>query len=253
MLNFQDQLAVLNLRERILNDAALRKRILNMLGEQKGWRELADELHYDYKVLRAIADLSVCDLTCSSREIAAARAALNLSAKNAILERKTKRPSIILNGQSIPMTLTIVAKHPVTIVTAKNNKVFRQVCCRRKRREEVQLRHDYNVPLYIYGDMESLTCTNQKLTECYLLRCPRLTAIDLSQNKLPAIDVRSEVPLLLSIRLRDNPCTADALRAMVNQLPIYEPNLLFLPTITLGSSPFENIHWLAHQRGWTIE
>ncbi|MCQ2078036.1 MAG: hypothetical protein MJZ20_13600 [Bacteroidaceae bacterium] len=253
MLNFSDQLAVLNLRERILKDEALRKRVLNLLGSQKGWQELANDLKCDIKIVRAISNLSIYSITNGKYEIAAERVALNQAAKEASLQRKTKRPAIIINGQSIPMAMTIVSKKPVTIITLKNNKVFQLNCCRRKHKEEVLFRHDYNAPIYLYGNIESFSCIDKKLTECYIVSCPQLQTMNLSQNKLKLVDIRGELPLLQILNLSQNTMEEELVKRIIEQLPILIPDSLFKPSLKLDAAQPSHIQWIVQQRGWQLE
>lgn len=253
MLNFQDQLAVLNLRERILKDKALQKRVLNLLGGQKGWQELADDIKCEVKILRAISNLSIYSIINGKYEIAAERIALNIAVKENILKRKTRRPAIIINGQSVSMMMTIVSKKPVTINTLKNNKVFQFSCCRRKHKEEIQFRHDYNAPIYIYGDIEFFTCIDKKITECYIVSCSQLQALDLSHNKLKLIDIRGELPLLQMLNLSQSIADENLVIRVIEQLPILTQDNLFKPSFRLGVAQPTHIQWMVQQHGWQLE
>ena len=50
MLSYPQQIELLNLKERIANNLALRQRLTQMLGQSKGWRELSEELGSDYRM-----------------------------------------------------------------------------------------------------------------------------------------------------------------------------------------------------------
>lgn len=50
MLSYTQQIELLNLKERIVNNPALRQRLTQMLGQSKGWRELSEGLGSDYRM-----------------------------------------------------------------------------------------------------------------------------------------------------------------------------------------------------------
>ena len=59
MISYPQQIELLNLKERIVNNPALRQRLTQMLGLSKGWRELSEELGSEYSVVRHLKDMAL--------------------------------------------------------------------------------------------------------------------------------------------------------------------------------------------------
>jgi len=206
-------------------------------------------LHIDYKIVHALADMAICDIVCPHRQIAEERSDLHKRIKTAMLNRKTQQPALIINSQAINLTMQIRSKKPYTLITTKNNKVATTTF--KPSHVTVPIRHDYNVPIYIFGEIQSFTCQDQMLTECHLIKCQHLHTLHLPNNKVKDINLLSTLPALQSINLLNNAIQEESIRALINAVEPVEADLF---TSHKLHTNLENstLSWLAQQKGWKI-
>ena len=255
MLTYPQQIELLNLKERIVNNPALRQRLTQMLGQRKGWREFSEELGSKYSVVRHLKDMALSELYYSTRDFTALRAEVFNEEKEDMLRHPKRKAVIILNSPNAVVELTTVSRKPLTIITARKASPITLIANKKKVKETIQISHDTNLPIYIFGNVEELVCTGQRLTECYLVNCPNLSRLDVSNNQLAKMRLCQSMPKLRVIDLHTNCLPIDAVGKMLQSLCNLSLENLFdtEPQILTDASITGDLRWQAKQIGWIIK
>ena len=255
MLTYPQQIELLNLKERIVNNPALRQRLTQMLGQRKGWREFREELGSEYSVVRHLKDMALSELYYSTRDFTALRAEVFNEEKEDMLRHPKRKAVIILNSPNAVVELTTVSRKPLTITTARKASPVTLIANKKKIKETIQISHDTNLPIYIFGNVEELICTGQRLTECYLVNCPNLSRLDVSNNQLVKMRLCQSMPKLRVIDLHTNCLPIDAVGKMLQSLCNLSLENLFdtEPQILTDASITGDLRWQAKQIGWIIK
>ena len=255
MLTYPQQIELLNLKERIVNNPALRQRLTQMLGQRKGWREFSEELGSEYSVVRHLKDMALSELYYSTRDFTALRAEVFNEEKEDMLRHPKRKAVIILNSPNAVVELTAVSRKPLTITTARKASPVTLIANKKKIKETIQISHDTNLPIYIFGNVEELVCTGQRLTECYLVNCPNLSRLDVSNNQLVKMRLCQSMPKLRVIDLHTNCLPIDAVGKMLQSLCNLSIENLFdtEPQILTDASITGDLRWQAKQIGWIIK
>ena len=255
MLTYPQQIELLNLKERIVNNLALRQRLTQMLGQRKGWREFSEELGSEYSVVRHLKDMALSELYYSTRDFTALRAEVFNEEKEDMLRHPKRKAVIILNSPNAVVELTTVSRKPLTITTARKASPVTLIANKKKIKETIQISHDTNLPIYIFGNVEELVCTGQRLTECYLVNCPNLSRLDVSNNQLVKMRLCQSMPKLRVIDLHTNCLPIDAVGKMLQSLCNLSIENLFdtEPQILTDASITGDLRWQAKQIGWIIK
>lgn len=255
MLSYPQQIELLNLKERIIGNPTLRKRLIDLHGQSKGWQEFAQELGADYTVVRNLKDMAICELSYSTRDFTAMRAEVYNEEKEDMLRHPKRKALIILNSPNATVEITIASRKPVTVVSARKAAQVTVIANKKKMRETIQISHDTNLPIYIFGNVEELQCTGQRLSECYLVNCPHLSNLDLRVNQLKHVRLCQKMPKLRNINLATNCLQPECLPKMLPHLCQLEQDGLFDtdPEIITDAQITGDIRWQAKQIGWIIK
>lgn len=255
MLTYPQQIELLNLKERIVNNPALRQRLTQMLGQRKGWREFSEELGSEYSVVRHLKDMALSELYYSTHDFTALRAEVFNEEKEDMLRHPKRKAVIILNSPNAVVELTTVSRKPLTITTARKASPVTLIANKKKVKETIQISHDTNLPIYIFGNVEELVCTGQRLTECYLVNCPNLSRLDVSNNQLAKMRLCQSMPKLRVIDLHTNCLPIDTVGKMLQSLCNLSIENLFdtEPQILTDASITGDLRWQAKQIGWIIK
>ena len=255
MLTYPQQIELLNLKERIVGSADLRLKLIDLLGQSKGWHEFSEELGYDYSIVRHLKEMAICELQYTTRDFTALRAEVYNEEKESMLRHTKRKAVIIINSPNASIELLTISHKPLTIVTARKASPVTLVTNKKRVKETVHLTHDTNVPIYIYGNIEGLTCVGQRLTECYLLNCPDLSFLDVSNNQLKQIRLCQSMPKLKNIHLQSNCLQPESLTKLLPHLCQFKQEELFEiePEITTDIAIPGDIRWQAKQIGWIIK
>ena len=107
----------------------------------------------------------------------------------------------------------------------------------------------------IDGNVEELICTGQRLTECYLVNCPNLSRLDVSNNQLAKMRLCQSMPRLRDIDIRTNILPIETIGKMLLSLCQLSPENLFdtAPQILTDSNITGELSWQAKQKGWIIK
>ena len=149
MLTYPQQIELLNLKERIVNNPALRQRLTQMLGQRKGWREFSEELGSEYSVVRHLKDMALSELYYSTRDFTALRAEVFNEEKEDMLRHPKRNAVIILNSPNAVVELTTVSRKPLTITTARKASSVTLIANKKKIKETIHISHDTNLPIYL--------------------------------------------------------------------------------------------------------
>lgn len=255
MLSYPQQIELLNLKERIIGNPALRKRLIDLHGQSKGWQEFAQELDAEYTIVRHLKDMAICELSYSTRDFTAMRAEVYNEEKEHILHHSKRKAVIIINSPNATVELTVASRKAVTITSARKATQVTVIANKKKIRETIQISHDTNLPIYIYGNVEELQCTGQRLTECYLVYCPHLSTLDLHDNQLRLVKLCQSMPKLRDINLAANCLQPESLPKMLQHLCQQDQEGLFdtEPKIITDADITGDIRWQAKQIGWIIK
>lgn len=255
MLTYPQQIELLNLKERIVNNPALRQRLTQMLGQRKGWREFSEELGSEYSVVRHLKDMALSELYYSTRDFTALRAEVFNEEKEDMLRHPKRKAVIILNSPNAVVELTAVSRKPLMITTARKASPVTLIANKKKIKETIQISHDTNLPIYIFGNMEELICTGQRLTECYLVNCPNLSRLDVSNNQLAKMRLCQSMPKLREIDLYANCLPIETISKILQSLCNQSVENLFdtEPQILTDANITGDLRWQAKQIGWIIK
>lgn len=255
MLSYPQQIELLNLKERIINNPNLRQKLIDLIGQSKGWQEFAEELGADYSVVKHLKTMAICELSYSTRDFTAMRAEVYNEEKEDIIRHTKRKPVVILNSPNATVEITTVSRKPLTIVSARKAAQVSIIANKKKIKETVQISHDTNLPIYIFGNVEELICTEQRLTECYLANCPNLSSLDISNNQLKQLRLCQTMPKLRNINLATNSLQSESFTKMLPHLCRFEQEGLFdtEPEILTNSEISGDIRWQAKQIGWIIK
>lgn len=255
MLSYPQQIELLNLKERIIGNPTLRKRLIDLHGQSKGWQEFAQELGAEYTVVRHLKDMAICELSYSTRDFTALRAEVFNEEKEDMLRHPKRKAVIILNSPNAVVELTTVSRKPLTIATARKATPVSVVVNNKKPIETIQISHDTNLPIYIFGNVEELICTSQRLTECYLVNCPNLSRLDVSNNQLAKMRLCQSMPKLRNIDIHTNCLPIESIGKMLQFLCNLSIENLFDtdPQILTDASITGDLRWQAKQIGWIIK
>ena len=255
MLSYPQQIELLNLKERIINNPNLRQKLIDLLGQSKGWQEFATELGADYAVVKGLKTMAICELSYSTRDFTAMRAEVYNKEKEHILHHSKRKAVIIINSPNATIELTVASRKAVTITSARKATQVTVIANKKKIRETIQISHDTNLPIYIYGNVEELQCTGQRLTECYLVYCPHLSTLNLHDNQLKLVKLCQSMPKLRSINLTTNCLQPESLPKILPHLCQLEQEGLFDtdPEIITDADITGDIRWQAKQIGWIIK
>jgi len=255
MLTYPQQIELLNLKERIVGNTDLRLKMIDLLGQSKGWREFSEELGYDYAIVRHLKGMAICELQYTTRDFTALRAEVYNEEKESMLRHAKRKPVIIVNSPNASLEITAISHKPLTIMTARKATPATLVTNKKRVKETIQIMHDTNVPIYIYGNVEGLICARQRLTECYLLNCPDLSLLDVSNNQLKHVRFCQNMPKLKHIHLQSNSLQSESLTKLLPNLCQFEQDELFKiePEITTDMVIPGDTRWQAKQIGWIIK
>ena len=114
MLSYPQQIELLNLKERIVNNPALRQRLMQMLGQSKGWREFSEELGCGCSIVRHLKEMALSELYYSTRDFTAMRAEVFNEEKEDMLRHPKRKAVIILNSPNAVVELTTISRKPIT-------------------------------------------------------------------------------------------------------------------------------------------
>ena len=255
MISYPQQIELLNLKERIANNPDLRQRLTQMLGQNKGWRELSEELGSDYRIVRHLKDMALSELYYSTRDFTALRAEVFNDEKENMLRHPQRKAVIILNSPNAVVELTTVSRKPLTITTARKATPVSVVVNNKEPSVTIQISHDTNLPVYVFGNVDELICTGQRLTECYLVNCPNLKRLDVSNNKIAKMRLCQSMPKLRSIDLHTNCLSIESIGKMLHSLCNQSVENLFdiEPQILTDVNITGDLRWQAKQIGWIIK
>ena len=107
----------------------------------------------------------------------------------------------------------------------------------------------------IDGNVEELICTGQRLTECYLVNCPNLSRLDVSNNQLAKMRLCQSMPKLRDIDIRTNILPIETIGKMLQSLCNLSIENLFDTELQIltDASITGDLRWQAKQIGWTIK
>lgn len=243
------------MKERIINNANLRQKLIDLLGQGKGWQEFAQELGADYTIVRRLKGMAICELSYTTRDYTAMRAEVYNEEKEYIIRHAKRKPIVILNSPNATVEITTVSRKPLTIVSARKAAQVSIIANKKKIRETVQIPHDTNLPIYIFGNVEELICAGQRLTECYLVNCPSLSSLNISNNLLKQLRLCQTMPKLKNIDMFVNALQQESITKMLPHLCQFEKEGLFdtEPEILTDTEISGDIRWQAKQIGWIIK
>ncbi len=138
--------------------------------------------------------MALSELYYSTRDFTALRAEVFNEEKEDMLRHPKRKAVIILNSPNAVIEITTASRKPLTIITARKASPVTIIANKKKIKETIQISHDTNLPIYIFGNVEELVCTGQRLTECYLVNCPNLSRLDVSNNQLAKMRLCQSMP-----------------------------------------------------------
>ena len=232
MIGFEEQLELINLKERIANNSTMSNRIASLLGQNKGWNELGEEWHLNAFEIRGLKNMALCELCYSKKEFSIMRKELYSKTKEEIL-KNARKPLAVIVSTKTNVEIRIKSPKPLLLITSLKNKLAEYTSTGNGKVETLQIKHDTNAPIFIMGEIVELECVGQRLNEC----CFRHLS-----SKLRRID------------LTGNQITVEDASKIVSQLPPFSKQDLFdeEPILCLSLNIPHEVYTLARLKQWKI-
>lgn len=122
------------------------------------------------------------------------------------------------------------------------------------RLETIQIKHDTNSPIFIFGDLVSLSCNDQRITECYFLHCHHIEGISLGSNRIKTIELHDSFDDLKNVDLRVNPIDLESVLQILSQVKPFTKQDLFDedPTLFVTQETPGELYSLAKLKRWIV-
>ena len=253
MKKLENELRLINLKEWITNHPEVVNRMVQIIGTNQGWKELCVELKSPYNIVRRLKDMPICELNYSKRDFTMMRQEMYKQSVIRIVNDCERLSMVIINSRAATVEVRYQAKNKLELVTILKNRLIRKTVCANENLEEIQIKHDTNAPIFIFGEVEQLVCFGCKLTECYIKNCQYLSNIDLNDNKIKHFEIHSTFNLK-NINLANNPIDIMDVKKILSQLRGFCKKDLFdeAPIIYLTTDITDDIRVKLKQLDWRI-
>lgn len=253
MKKLENELRLINLKEWITNHPEVVNKLVQIVGTNQGWKELCVEMKSPYNIVRRLKDMPICELNYSKRDFTMMRQEMYKQSVIRIVNDCKRQSMVIINSQAATVNVRYQAKNQLELVTVLKNKLVTKILSTSGNVELIQIKHDSNTPIFIFGDVEQLVCFGCKLTECYIKNCQYLSNIDLNDNRIKHFEIHSTFNLK-NINLANNPIDIMDIKKMLSQLRGFCKKDLFdeAPIIYLTTDITDDIRVKLKQLDWRI-
>ena len=253
MRKLENELKLINLKEKITSNPDLVNKLVQIVGTNQGWRELSAKLRTPYNIVRHLKDMPICELIYTKRDFSIMRQEVYKQAVTRIVNDGKRQPMIIINSPAAVVEIRYQAKARLEFFTIHKNKLIPKIIDTKGEFEVITIKHDTNAPIFVFGNVEQLFCSGCKLTECYIKNCQNLNTLDLNDNKIKHFEIHSTCNLK-NINLANNPVDIMDIKKMISQLRGFCKKDLFdeAPIIYLTTDITDDIRVKLKQMDWRI-
>lgn len=250
MLKLREQLELISLKERIAANYKKSRRLINLLGQSRGWDELAADWKLSRSMVHGLKDMAVCELCYKKSDFAFLRLLAYKDAIERMIQSGKQRPTIILNTPKATVDIRFSSQKPVQITAITRGKMIVFSYESANQVETRQIKHDTNSPIFIFGDVVSLYCDGQRLTDCCFLRCQQIESISLAHNRIKELEFHDSTCNLKKIDLRGNSISPKSILQLLKQMEPFVKKDLFdeAPTFFISVDSPEEIYSMAKQK-----
>ena len=250
---FENQLDLINLKERIASNGDMINKLVRIVGTNQGWKELSDEWKTPYNIVRKLKDMPICEFVYTKRDFTIMRHELYKLTVERIVHDTKRQPIIIVNSPASVVEFKIMAIKSIEVTTVLKNRMIVQSYNPKEDLIKIKVKHDTNSPIFVTGDILQFVCTECRLTECNVKSCKNLNILDLSDNNIKHFVVVSTLNMN-TINLANNPIEIMDIRNMLSQLKAFSKKDLFdeAPVICLTTDITDDIMMKLKQLDWKV-
>lgn len=253
MRTFENQLNLINLKERVASNGDMINKLVRIVGTNQGWKELSDEWKTPYNIVRKLKDMPICEFVYTKRDFTIMRHEVYKQTVERIIHETKRQPIIIVSSPAAVVEFEIMAAKSIEVTTVLRNRMTVQSYDPKEDLIKVKVKHDTNSPIFVMGDIEQFVCKGCRLSECNVKCCKNLNILDLSDNNIRHFVVVSTLNLN-TINLANNPIEIMDIRNMLSQLKAFSKKDLFdeAPVICLTTEITDDIRVKLKQLDWKV-
>lgn len=254
MLKLREQLELITLKERIAANNKMSNRLINLLGQNKGWDELAADWNLSRTMVRSLKNMAICELCYTKSGFSVLRTQAYEEAKERLIHADRRRPSIIITVPKANVELQYSATKPIVITAVVQGKIIDYSCEGTGSLEIVPIKHDSNSPIFIFGDLLSVDFCGQRVTECYFLQCQHLESIRLSNNRIKKMEFLDSTTRLKRVDLTGALIDVQIIIQMLSHVQPYTKQDLFdeVPVLHISLDSPKEVYSMAKPIGWRV-
>ena len=254
MLTLREQLDLIRLKERIAFNAKMNNRLVKLLGQSKGWEELGQDWNLSRSMIRGLKDMAVCELCYKKSDFSILRMQAYEEAKARLIHEGKQRPIVFFSSPKANLEIQYMSRKPIQVVAIAQGKMNNFSFDGTNQLETIQIKHDTNSPIFIFGDLVSLSCNDQRITECYFLHCQHIEGISFGSNRIKTIELHNSSDDLKILDLRDNPIDLGSFLQILKQVEPFTKQDLFDedPTLFVTLESPGELYSLAKLKRWIV-
>lgn len=254
MIKLQEQLELITLKERIASNDKMCNRLINLLGQSKGWDELASDWKLSRSMVRGLKDMAICELCYTRSGFSTLRTQAYEEAIERLIHADSQRPIIIIIAPKANVELQYLATKPIVITAVAQGKFIDYSLEGTGKLETVQIKHDSNSPIFIFGGIISIDLCGQRVTECYFLQCQHLESICLSYNRIKRMEFHDSTTKLKNVDLTGAHIDVQVIIQMLSQVQPYTKQDLFdeAPILHISLDSPKEVYSTAKLKRWRV-
>ena len=254
MQRLREQLDLIHLKERIASNAKMSERLIKLLGQSKGWDELGRDWKLSRSMIRGLKNMAVCELCYTSNGFSNLRMQAYEDVKERLLHSVKQQSIVILSSPKANIEFQYLSRKQIKITAIEQGKMIDYSIYGTSHLETMQIKHDTNSPIFFFGDIASLSCIGQRLTECYFVSCLSIENIYLGNNRIKTMELHNPTNRLKCVDLTNNPVEADVVVKILKQVEPFTKQDLFDedPTLVLSLNQPEEVYSLAKEKRWIV-
>ena len=254
MIELREQLELIRLKERIAFNAKMNHRLVKLLGQSKGWDELGEDWKLSRSMIRGLKDMAVCELCYKKSDFSILRMQAYEEAKKRLIHEGKQRPIAFFSTPKANVEVQYMSRKPIQVAAIAQGKMNNFSFDGTNQLETIQIKHDTNSPIFIFGDLVWLNCNDQRITECYFLHCQHIEGISLGSNRIKTIELHDSFDDLNNVDLRVNPIDLESVLQILSQVKPFTKQDLFDedPTLFVTQETPGELYSLAKLKRWIV-
>lgn len=254
MLKLREQLELITLKERIAGNEKKSNRLINLFGQSKGWDELTTDWKLSRSMVRGLKDMAICELCYKKRDFSVLRMHAYEEVKERLIHAERQRPTIIISAPKSNVEMQYLATKPIMITAIAQGKIIDYSYEGTGKLETVQIKHDSNSPIFVFGDILSVVLCGQKVTGCYFLQCQNLENICLGYNRIKDMEFRDSTTKLKNVDLTGSLVEAQIIIQILLKVGVFAKQDLFdeSPVLHISQNLPNEVYSMAKLKGWRV-